>query len=85
MKVKSLSRVRLLATPWTAAHQAPPSMRFSRQEYWSGVWKEQQDFLIGKDGVKGKMPWMVGVTEALQWRTENVEERDRGWVSLAGV
>ena len=37
MKGKSLSRVRLLATPWTAAHQAPPSMGFSRQEYWSGV------------------------------------------------
>ena len=37
MKVKSLSRVRLLVTPWTAAYQAPPSMRFSRQEYWSGV------------------------------------------------
>ena len=37
MKVKSLSRVRLLATPWTAALQAPPSMGFSRQEYWSGV------------------------------------------------
>ena len=36
-KVKFLSRVRLLATPWTAAHQAPPSMGFSRQEYWSGV------------------------------------------------
>ena len=31
------SRVRLLATPWTAAYQAPPSMRFSRQEYWSGL------------------------------------------------
>ena len=37
VKGKSLSCVRLLATPWTAAHQAPPSMRFSRQEYWSGV------------------------------------------------
>ena len=36
-KVKSLSRVWLFATPWTAAHQAPPSMGFSRQEYWSGV------------------------------------------------
>ena len=35
--VKSLSRVWLLATPWTAAHQAPPSMGFSRQEYWSAV------------------------------------------------
>ena len=37
VKVKSLSRVRLLATPWTAAHQAPPSRGFSRQEYWSGL------------------------------------------------
>ena len=37
MKVKLLSRVRLLATPWTAAHQAPPSVGFSRQEDWSGV------------------------------------------------
>ena len=35
--MKSLSRVRLLATPWTAAYQAPPSMGFSRQEYWNGV------------------------------------------------
>ena len=37
LKVKLLSRVRLLATPRTAAHQASPSMGFSRQEYWSGV------------------------------------------------
>ena len=37
VKVKSLSCVQLLATPWTAAYQAPPSMGFSRQEYWSGV------------------------------------------------
>ena len=41
MKVKSeaklLSHVQLLATPWTAAHQTPLSMEFSRQEYWSGL------------------------------------------------
>ena len=37
VKAKSLSRVQLFATPRTAAHQAPPSMGFSRQEYWSGV------------------------------------------------
>ena len=37
VKVKSPSRVQLLATPWTTAYQAPPSMGFSRQEYWSGV------------------------------------------------
>ena len=37
VKVKPLSHVRLLVTPWTAAHQAPLSMGFSRQEYWSVV------------------------------------------------
>ena len=36
-KVKSLSRVQLFATPWTVAYQAPPSMGFSWQEYWSGL------------------------------------------------
>ena len=36
-EVKSLSRVRLFATPWTVAYQAPPSMGFSRQECWSGL------------------------------------------------
>ena len=37
VKVKSLSRVRLSVTLWTVAHQAPPSMGLSRQEYWSGL------------------------------------------------
>ena len=37
VKLKSLSCVRLFSTPWSAAYQAPPSMGFSRQEYWSGV------------------------------------------------
>ena len=37
VKVKLLSHIRLVETPWTAAYQAPPSMGFSRQEYWSGV------------------------------------------------
>ena len=37
MTLKSLSRVRLFATPWSVAYQAPPSMEFSRQEYWSGL------------------------------------------------
>ena len=36
-KMKSLSCLRLFATPWTVAYQAPPSMEFSRQEYWSGL------------------------------------------------
>ena len=37
VKVKLLSRVRLFVTPWTVAYQVPPSMRFSRQDCWSGV------------------------------------------------
>ena len=37
VKVKSLSRVRLFSTPWTAAYQAPLSVGFSRQEYWNGL------------------------------------------------
>ena len=37
VKVKSLSCVQLFVTPWNVAHQAPPSMEFSRQEYWSGL------------------------------------------------
>ena len=37
VKVKSLSRVQLFVTVWTVAHQAPQSMGFSRQEYWSGL------------------------------------------------
>ena len=40
VKVKSLSRVRLLATPWTVAYQAPLSMRFSRQEYTEELYKK---------------------------------------------
>ena len=54
-KAKSLSRVRLFVTPWTAAHQAPQSMGFSRQEYWSGL-----PFLSPEDlpnsGIKPRSP-----------------------------
>ena len=49
VKVKSLSRVWLFTTPWTAAHQAPPSMGFSRQEYWSGAPLPSPDMDIGHD------------------------------------
>ena len=37
VKVKSLSRVWLFATPWNIVYEAPPAMKFSRQEYWSGL------------------------------------------------
>ena len=46
VKVKSLSHVQLFATPWTAAYQAPPSMGFSRQEYWTGVPLPSPSFVI---------------------------------------
>ena len=59
--MKSLSHVRLLATPWTAAHQAPPSMGFSRQEHWSGCHR----LLPGNDssmsmGRRGTGSWWIG-------------------------
>ena len=47
VKVRSLSRVRLCATPWSAAYQAPPSMGLSRQEHWSGV--TLPSLLLGTD------------------------------------
>ena len=72
--MKSLSRVRLIVTPWTAAYQAPPSMGFSRQEDWSGVPLPSPNpcqilsFIIpggsdGKDsafsvGDAGSIPWL---------------------------
>ena len=58
LKVKSVSHVRLLATPWTAAYPAPPSMGFSRLEYWSGVplpsLSEYSDHSQNKD-------WLISV------------------------
>ena len=56
--MKLLSRVRLLVTPWTAAYQAPLSMGFSRQEYWSGVPLPSPKFRLGyqKTVVLGVLP-----------------------------
>ena len=53
VKVKLLSRVGLFMTPWTAAYQAPPSMGFSKQEYWSGSifkWETQHWWLLENKG-----------------------------------
>ena len=58
-KVKSLSRVQLFATLWTVAHQAPPSMGFSRQEYWSGLpFPSPGDF--PNPGIEPRSPSLVG-------------------------
>ena len=63
VKVKSLSCVRLFATPWTAAKQAPPSMGFSRQEYWSGLpFPSPGD--LPKPGIKPRSPALQ--TDSLQ-------------------
>ena len=56
VKVKSLSHVRLVTTPWTAAYQAPPSMGFSRLEYWSGV---PLPSLVGTHDMLEISPWLV--------------------------
>ena len=80
VKVKSLSRIRLLATPWTAAYQAPLSMGFSRQEYWSGVplpshlmWRTdslEKTLMLGK--IEGRRRrgrqrtrWLDGITDLM--------------------
>ena len=61
VKMKSLSRVCLFVTPWTAAYQAPPSMGFSKQEYWSGVPLpspvDQLLFLINRIYCHHGLPW----------------------------
>ena len=55
MKVKSLSRVRLFATPWTVAYPDPPSMGFSRQEYWSRLLFPSPGDLLNP-GIKPRSP-----------------------------
>ena len=69
VKVKSLSRARLLATPWTAAYQAPPSMGFSRQEYWSGVpLPSPLELIECQNGIKFEKPF--GPPAAFWWCLE---------------
>ena len=58
MKGKSLSRVRLLVTPWTAAFQTPPSMGFSRQEYWTGLPLPSQD-IVSELGIYLMKKWVT--------------------------
>ena len=79
VKVKLLSRVRLLATPWTAAHQAPPSMGFSRQEYWSGV-PLPSPFSNTTVNTYGDNPKTKHILRAFSlgivwWRTQNLDHR----------
>ena len=59
VKVKSLNHVRLFVTPWTVVHQAPPSMEFSRQEYWSGLpFPSPPDLLRSPGIVEVNLTWV---------------------------
>ena len=75
LKVKSLSRVLLFATLWTVAHQAPPSMGFSRQEYWSGLpfpspgdlpdpGIEPRSPVLQADALTSEPPWILNIHAA---------------------
>ena len=69
VKVKSLSHVRLLATPWTAAYQAPLSMGFSRQEHWSGLPVDQRRrYICGGWGIwRIIYPSIPDIFQVLSW------------------
>ena len=78
-KVKSLSRVWLFAIPWSVAHQAPPSMGFSRQEYWSGL------PFLGRTDIEAETSilWPADAKSWLIWKDPDAEKiegrRRRGW------
>ena len=79
--MKSLSHVRPSATPWTAAYQAPPSMGFSRQEYWSGLPLPSlrinaitQQIMLGNAGTQHERGLYVNLMRSLDYYNTNV-----GW------
>ena len=71
VKVKSLSRVQLLATPWTAAHQAPPSMGFARQEYKcpKGI---QKWWIMAKQKIQSIFGWLGEINCVLIFKAVGV-------------
>ena len=74
MKVKSFSRVQLLATPWTAAYQAPLSTAFSRQEYWSGLPLPSPIYMQSTEyiNVKCQTGWITSWNQDCQEKYHNL-------------
>ena len=73
-EVKSLSHVRLFVTPWTVAHQAPPSMGFSRQEYWNGLsFPSLGD--LPTQGLNPGLPHCRQMQAQMLWATREASER----------
>ena len=87
VKVKSLSHVRLFTTPRTAAHQAPPSMGFSKQEYWSGVPLpspgQRARLMLNKISGIGGPPSKD--LQCWSWNLETETLRDTAWGSIKGI
>ena len=82
VKVKLLSCVQLFRTPWTAAYQAPPSMGFSRQEYWSGL-----SIAFSSQRMRGRfIPWVRKIPWRRKWQPTLVflPGKSHGWRSLVG-
>ena len=78
-EVKSLSRVWLFVTPWTVAHQAPPSMGFSRQEYWSGLPFPSPGHLPNPGIEPGSLAlWADALTSELPGKPKGVAIRNDG-------
>ena len=81
--MKSLSHVQLCATPWTAAHQAPPSMGFSRQKYWSGVSLNQGKLEVVKQEIARVNVNILGISE-LKWTKMGEFNSDDHYIYYCG-
>ena len=75
VKVKSFSCVQLLVTPWTAAHQAPLSMGFSRQEYWSGV--PLPSLVFVRNWPLMKTFWNFFIVNGWEWADVTLSQTDK--------
>ena len=81
--MKSLSHIQLFATPWTVAYQGPPSMGFSRQEYWSGLPLPSPNRVALKNTYCSFLS--LCVSQATSWlvtRSMMPENKDAGWIAM---